>query len=99
MKIKLFLDKLFKKPKPVEMTQEQKLGIMLEDLCQLFIVIDEILKNKLSRTARKQFWRDFYKSGSLRKDVFEELLKTKTISDRLLNEYISIKGVNYGNKS
>jgi len=93
MKIKLFLDKLFKKPKPVEMTQEQKLGIMLDDLVQLCHAIDDILKQKLSRTARKQFWREFYKNSSMRKDVFEELLKTKTISDKVLNEYVNLKGV------
>jgi len=96
-----FLDrfiKLFKKPKPKpeqkpEITQEQKLGIMLEDLVQLCKAIDDILKQKLNKTARKQFWRDFYKNDLVRKDVFEELLKTKTISDELLNGYMKVRGV------
>jgi hypothetical protein len=96
-----FLDRfirLFKKPKPKpeqkpEITQEQKLGIMLEDLVQLCKAIDDILKQKLNKTARKQFWRDFYKNDLVRKDVFEELLKTKTISDELLNGYMKVRGV------
>jgi len=94
-----FLDRfirLFKKPKPEpkpEITQEQKLGIMLEDLVQLCKAIDDILKQKLNKTARKQFWRDFYKNDLVRKDVFEELLKTKTISDELLNGYMKVRGV------
>ena len=95
MKIK-FLNRFvnfFKKFKKPELTKEQKLGIMLEDLRQLVGAVDDVLKSKLNKTARKQFWRDFHKNGLMRMDVFEELLKHRTISDRLLNEYMEVKGV------
>lgn len=32
-------------------------------------------KEGISRQRRRQFWREFYGSGQIRKEVFEELLK------------------------
>jgi len=82
--------KKFKKPK---LTREQKLVIMLEDLGQLRGAIDDVLKQKLTKTARKQFWRDFHKNELVREDVFSELLKHKVISDELLDRYVRVRGV------
>jgi hypothetical protein len=32
-------------------------------------------KSGINRQRRRQFWRDFYSNGEIRKDVFEDLLK------------------------
>jgi len=94
--MKIFLNKLlafFRKFRKPKFTKEQKLGMMLEDLSLLFGAIDDLVSHKLSRTARKQFWRDFCKNRLIRKDIFDELLKSKRISNKLLDEYVSLKGV------
>jgi hypothetical protein len=32
-------------------------------------------KAGVNRQRRRQFWRDFYRDGAMRKDVFDDLLK------------------------
>jgi hypothetical protein len=41
----------------------------------LQFVDDKMKKSGIPNWKRKQFWRDFYRDGQVRKDTFDELLK------------------------
>jgi hypothetical protein len=54
----------------------QKIKIDLKKcLKMLQFVDDKMKKSGIPNWKRKQFWRDFYRDGQVRKDTFDELLK------------------------
>jgi len=54
----------------------QEIKKQLNQALKLLKYIDtKMEKAGIKRQQRRQFWRDFYKDGSLRKEVFENLLK------------------------
>lgn len=54
----------------------QKLKKEFQRALKILKYFDESMKKKgFPSWRRKQFWRDFYKSGSIRSEVFEELEK------------------------
>lgn len=59
-----------------EFTKYQKIKVDLQRCLKMLQYIDEKMKqSKLPGYKRKQFWRDFYRDGQIRKEVFEDLLK------------------------
>jgi len=54
----------------------QKIKVDLQRCLKMLQYVDQkMAKTGISRQRRRQFWRDFYKDGQLRKEVFDELLK------------------------
>ena len=44
-------------------------------LKMLKYIDNKMAKDGISRQARRQFWRDFFARGEIRKDIFEDLTK------------------------
>ena len=62
--------------KKQEYDKYQKIKVDLQRcLKMLKYVDDKMAKAGINRQRRRQFWRDFYTSGQVRKDVFDNLLK------------------------
>jgi hypothetical protein len=54
----------------------QKIKVDLQRCLKMLQFIDNRMeKSGINRQRRRQFWRDFYKDGQVRKDVFDDLLK------------------------
>jgi hypothetical protein len=54
----------------------QRLKIDLKRSLKMLQYVDKkMTENGINRTARRQFWRDFYKDGQVRNEVFENLLR------------------------
>jgi len=54
----------------------QKIKIDLQRCIKMLKYLDDkMAKAGLNRQRRRQFWRDFYSDGNLRKEVFDDLLK------------------------
>lgn len=54
----------------------QKIKIDLQRCIKILKYVDEKMeKAGLNRQRRRQFWRDFYRDGAMRKEVFDDLLK------------------------
>jgi len=54
----------------------QKIKIDLQRCIKMLKYLDDkMAKAGLNRQRRRQFWRDFYSDGQLRKEVFDDLLK------------------------
>jgi hypothetical protein len=71
----LVLDPTYKKQKK-EYDKYQKIKIDLQRAIKILQYIDKQMANKgIPNWKRKQFWRDFYKNGQVRKDVFDDLIK------------------------
>lgn len=71
----LILDPEYRKQKKLYEKQNQ-LKKDLQRALKLLEYIDvKMAKSGVNRTARRQFFRDFYKNGQVRKDIYEELLK------------------------
>ena len=59
-----------------EYKKYQKIKVDLQRCLKMLQYVDEKMdKAGVNRQRRRQFWRDFYSSGQVRKDVFEELMK------------------------
>ncbi|MFA5154731.1 MAG: hypothetical protein WC554_19455, partial [Clostridia bacterium] len=53
-----------------------QIKVDLQRCLKMLQYIDEKMKqSKLPGYRRRQFWRDFYRDGQLRKEVFDDLLK------------------------
>jgi len=77
-------------------TPEEALKRKLQELKVIVECIEEALvTDKVSRTVRKSFWTDFYKSDKVRGEVMQSLLESrdvKVIVDRYVkDEYDSRK--------
>ena len=71
----LIFDKEYQVKKK-EYDKYQKIKIDLQRALKLLQYIDnKMAKAGVNRQRRRQFWRDFYRDGQLRKDIFEDLLK------------------------
>ena len=71
----LIFDENYKTQKK-EYEKHQKIKVDLQRcLKMLQYVDDKMAKSGINRQRRRQFWRDFYKDGQLRKEVFDDLLK------------------------
>lgn len=71
----LFLDPAYRKQKS-QYDKMQKLKVDLNRALKLLHYIDEKMRKQgISRTTRRQFWRDFFKSGQVRKETFDDLSK------------------------
>jgi methionine salvage enolase-phosphatase E1 len=56
--------------------KSQQIKVDLQRCLKMLQYIDEKMKqSKLPGYRRRQFWRDFYRDGQLRKEVFDDLLK------------------------
>lgn len=56
--------------------KSQQIKVDLQRCLKMLQYVDEKMKqSKIPGYKRRQFWRDFYRDGQLRKDVFEDLLK------------------------
>jgi len=72
---KSLFDKQFKEEKK-KYNNIQKLKKEFQKALKMLHYFDESMKKKgFPSWRRKQFWRDFYKSESVRTEVFEELAK------------------------
>jgi hypothetical protein len=71
----LFLDKDYQTKKK-EYEKYQKIRVDLQRCLKMLQYVDDRMeKAGINRQRRRQFWRDFYTSGQVRKDVFDNLLK------------------------
>jgi predicted MPP superfamily phosphohydrolase len=71
----LVLDSTYQKQKK-EYDKYQKIKKELQQALKMLQYVDNKLeKSGVNRQRRRQFWRDFYRDGQCRKDVFEDLLK------------------------
>ena len=71
----LIFDKEYQKKKK-EYKKYQQIKIDLKRCLKMLQYLDDKMeKTGVNRQRRRQFWRDFYKDGAIRKDVFEDLLK------------------------
>lgn len=69
------LDPEFQKQKK-QYEQYNKLKVDLQRALKLLQYIDgKLAKQGVSRTSRRQFWRDFYSRGQVRTETFNDLLK------------------------
>jgi siroheme synthase (precorrin-2 oxidase/ferrochelatase) len=50
-------------------------GDLQRCLKMLQYVDTKMEKSGINRQRRRQFWRDFFKDGQVRKDIFDDLLK------------------------
>ena len=56
--------------------KSQQIKVDLQRCLKMLQYVDEKMKqSKIPGYKRRQFWRDFYRDGQLRKDVFDDLLK------------------------
>ena len=71
----LILDPVYRK----RLNEQNKYNRLKKDLyraIKLLQLIDRRMKDRgLPNWRRKQFWRDFYKNGQCRTEVFEDLIK------------------------
>jgi hypothetical protein len=59
-----------------EYKKYQKIKVDLQRCLKMLQYVDEKMdKAGVNRQRRRQFWRDFYSSGQVRKDIFDELMK------------------------
>jgi hypothetical protein len=71
----LFLDDDYRKQKK-EFDRTQEIKKSLQTALKMLQYIDKkMIQAGKSRQERKIFWRDFYKQGQVRNDVFNELAK------------------------
>jgi len=71
----LFLDKDYQEKKK-QYNKMQQIKIDLNRALKMLRYIDtKMAKSGINRQRRRQFWRDFYKDGQVRKDVFDDLIK------------------------
>jgi methionine salvage enolase-phosphatase E1 len=71
----LIFDKHYQEQKN-KRKQYDELRVKLQLAIKILKYIDDRMeKQGVNRQRRRQFWRDFYKSGQVRQDVFEDLLK------------------------
>lgn len=71
----LVLDPTYQQQKK-EFKKYQQIKIDLQRCIKILKYVDDKMdKAGINRQRRRQFWRDFYSNGQIRKDVFEELLK------------------------
>jgi hypothetical protein len=71
----LVFDKNYREQKK-QYDKMQKIKVDLQRCLKMLQYVDQkMAKTGISRQRRRQFWRDFYKDGQLRKEVFDELLK------------------------
>jgi len=62
--------------KKKEYDKYQKIKVDLQRCLKILQYVDTKLeKAGINRQRRRQFWRDFYSRGQVRKDVFDDLLK------------------------
>jgi len=74
-KIFLYLDKDYRDTLKKQQKYSQ-LKVDLQRALKMLKFIDEkMAKSGVGRTQRRSFWRDFFKSGEIRKDVFADLEK------------------------
>jgi len=70
-----YLDPEFQKQKK-QYEQYNKLRADLQRALKLLQFIDvKLAKSGVGRQVRRQFWRDFYRDGQVRKETFDDLLK------------------------
>lgn len=68
---------------PKEKQLEDEFKKKLEELRVILYGVDELLKKQgFNRNQRRQFWRDFFKYGEFRNDIFDELVKTGTLEGK-----------------
>ena len=71
----LILDKEYRKKKK-EYKKYQQIKVDLQRAIKILQYVDDKMeKSGINRQRRRQFWRDFYSSGQMRKEVFEDLMK------------------------
>ena len=71
----LILDADYQKQKK-SYEKSQQIKVDLQRCLKMLQYVDEKMKqSKIPGYKRRQFWRDFYRDGQLRKDVFDDLLK------------------------
>lgn len=71
----LIFDPIYQAKKK-EYDKYQKIKVDLKRCLKMLQYIDDkMAKAGINRQRRRQFWRDFYTNGQIRKEVFEELLK------------------------
>jgi hypothetical protein len=71
----LIFDKNYREQKK-QHGKMQKIKVDLQRCLKMLQYVDQkMAKTGINRQRRRQFWRDFYKDGQLRKEVFDELLK------------------------
>ena len=71
----LVFDPTYQKQK-AQYKKMQNIKIDLQRCMKILRYVDEKMdKAGVNRQRRRQFWRDFYRDGALRKDVFDDLLK------------------------
>jgi hypothetical protein len=71
----LILDADYQKQK-AQYKKMQKIQIDLKRCLKILQYVDDKMdKAGVNRQRRRQFWRDFYRDGAMRKDVFDDLLK------------------------
>ena len=62
--------------KKAEYKKYQKIKVDLQRCLKMLQYVDDKMeKSGINRQRRRQFWRDFYSSGQMRKEVFEDLMK------------------------
>jgi hypothetical protein len=62
--------------KKKEFEKTQRIKIDLQRCLKMLQYVDtKMEKAGLNRQRRRQFWRDFYKDGQIRKETFDDLLK------------------------
>lgn len=71
----LIFNKDYRKQKK-EYKKLQQVKKDLQRAVKILEYVDTKLEKKgINRQRRRQFWRDFYSNGQIRKDVFEDLMK------------------------
>lgn len=71
----LIFDKEYQAKKQ-EYEKYQKIKVDLQRCIKILQYVDKKMeKAGINRQRRRQFWRDFYKDGQVRKDIFDDLLK------------------------
>jgi methionine salvage enolase-phosphatase E1 len=71
----LFLDVDYQKQKK-QYEQYKKIQTDLQRCIKILQYMDERMeKAGINRQRRRQFWRDFYRDGQVRKEVFDDLIK------------------------
>jgi hypothetical protein len=71
----LIFDPIYQRQKK-EHEKYQKIKVDLNRCLKMLQYIDKKMeKTGINRQRRRQFWRDFFRDGQVRKDIFDELLK------------------------
>ena len=70
----LVFDKDYQKQK-AQYKKMQNIKVDLQRCIKILKYVDEKMDGAgVNRQRRRQFWRDFYKDGAMRKEVFDQLL-------------------------